>query len=407
MAAPGPRSVTRDAGAPRCHSPGKSYRLPTLALLPAPARTFRNIAVYPTQELLRHLSDGAFFRGGPDWPHFAVQIHARHCWNLIPRPVDSRPHRAEPANDRIERGIWCGPVSSHFGHMIADFGMRIAASSRFDPTTPLVFSIAPDAPEPLPFFWQILDHFGVERSRVLLIRRPVRFDELLVAPQAERRFGGRPSRRHLRMMDALTERDPPPALSADERVFVSRGRWPWGRFAAEAYLDEVFAAAGITVFHPETADLRTQLRVYQRARALIFSEGSALHALQLLGHVAADVTVLARRPGERIAASSLRPRVRSLRYIPAARGVVYGVGRTGRPQQPAGISVIDENACLTGLRRLGIDLGRIWEPRRHAESRDNEIAAWIAYRLATATHPGERAMIESRLHALGLPHLIP
>jgi Glycosyltransferase 61 len=369
-------------------------------------RTFRNIVVYPTQELLRHLAGGAFFRGGPDWPHFAVQIYARHCWNLIPRPVDSRPHRTESASDRIERGIWCGPVSNHFGHMVADFGMRIAASSRLDPVTPLVFSIAPNAPEPLPFFWQILDHFGVERSRVLLLRRPTRFDELLVAPQAERRFGGRPSDRHLRIMDMLTASDPPPVSPVGERIFVSRGCWPHGRFAGETYLDEVFTAAGVTVFHPETVDLRTQLRVYRGARSLIFSEGSALHALQLLGHVAADVTVLARRPRERIAASSLRPRVRSLSYIPAARGVIYGVGRTGRPQQPAGISVIDENACLTGLRRLGLDLGRIWEPRRYAESRDTEIAAWIAYRLATATHPGERAMIERRLHALGLPHLI-
>jgi hypothetical protein len=374
---------------------------------PPRIRIFRNIVVYPTQELLRHLSGGAFFRGGPDWPRFPTQIYARHCWNLIPRPVDSRPCRAEPAGDRVEHGIWCGPVSNHFGHMVADFGMRIAVSSQLDRATPLVFSIAPDTPDPPPFFWQILDHLRVDRGRILLVRRPTRFGELRVAPQAERRFGGRPARRHLRMMDSLTAVHPPAASKEAERVFVSRGRWPKGRFAAESYLDEVFAAAGVTVFHPQTADLHTQLRVYRSARTLIFSEGSALHALQLLGHIDADVAVLARRPGKRIAASSLRPRLRSLRYIPAARGVIHGVGRSGRPQLPAGISVIDENACLTGLRALGVDLRDMWKPRRHADSRDAEIAAWIGYRLATATHPGERAMIERRLRALALPHLIP
>ncbi|HEX2151896.1 MAG TPA: glycosyltransferase family 61 protein [Stellaceae bacterium] len=385
----------------------EALQVHTLASLPARVRTFRNIVVYPTQELLRHLSGGAFFRGGPDWPRFPTQIYARHCWNLIPRPVDSRPYRAEPASDRIERGIWCGPVSNHFGHMVADFGMRIALSSRLDPVTPLVFSIAPDAPEPPAFFRQILDHLGVDQRRILLVRHPTRFGELLVAPQAERRFGGRPARRHLRMMDALTSNRPPPVCPSAERVFVSRGRWPKGRFAAESYLDEVFAAAGVTVFHPETVDLHTQLRVYRGAHTLIFSEGSALHALQLLGHVDADVAVLARRPGKQIAASSLRPRVRSLRYIPAARGVIYGVSRSGRAQLPAGISVLDESACINGLRALGVDLGGIWEPHRHAESRDAEIAAWIAYRLATATHPGERQMIEQRLRAVSLPHLIP
>jgi hypothetical protein len=334
-------------------------------------------------------------------------VYARHCWNLIPRPVDSRPHRAEPASDSVDRGIWCGPISNHFGHMVADFGMRIAVSSRLDPVTPLVFSIAPDAPEPPAFFWHILDHLGVDRGRVLLVRRPTRFGELLVAPQAERRFGGRPARRHLCMMDALTAGRLSPISPRAERVFVSRGRWPKGRFAAESYLDEVFAAVGVTVFHPETVDLHAQLRVYQHARTLIFSEGSALHALQLLGHIDADVAVLARRPGKRIAASSLRPRVRSLRYIPAAREVIYGVGRSGRPQLPAGVSLLDESACINGLRAFGIDLGSIWTPQRYAESRDAEIAAWIAYRLATATHPGERQMIEQRLRAVSLPHLIP
>ena len=82
-------------------------------------------------------------------------------------------------------------------------------SSRIDAVTPLVFSIAPDAPEPPGFFGQILDHLGVDQRRILLVRHPTRFSELLVTPQAERRFGGRPTRRHLRMMDGLTSGRPP------------------------------------------------------------------------------------------------------------------------------------------------------------------------------------------------------
>lgn len=370
-------------------------------------RQFKNIVVHPTQELLRHLSGGAFFRGGPDWPYFPMQIYARHCLRMIPRPVDSRPRPAGRAVESADVGIWCGPVSNHFGHTIADFGMRIAASSRLDATTPLLFSIADTADaEPPPFFWQIIDHLGVDRRRVVLVRRPTRFARLAVLPQAERRLGGGPSRRHLDLMDALTASSSPAERDID-RVFVSRGLWPKGRFAGEAYLDQVFAAAGITVFHPESVDLHAQLRLYRRARQLIFSEGSALHALQLLGHIDADVAVLARRPSRRVAAASLRPRVRSLRYIGAARGVVYGVTASGHPQRPSGISVIDERSLIAGLRSLGIDVGSLWDPNSYAASRDNEIAAWIGYRLASANHPGERPMIEKRLHALSLRHLIP
>src|SRR4051812_44683586 len=81
-------------------TPNPSCEVSTLALPPVPVKAFRNIVVYPTQELLRHLSDGAFFRGGPDWPHFVMQIHARHRWNLIPRPADrtARSLRARGSN---------------------------------------------------------------------------------------------------------------------------------------------------------------------------------------------------------------------------------------------------------------------------------------------------------------------
>lgn len=369
---------------------------------------FRGVIVYPSQEVLRHLSGGAFFRGGPDWPHFAAQIYARHCWRLIPRPVDAKPHPMDQAAEAADCGIWCGPVSNHFGHMIADFGMRILASSRLDATTPLVFSIWDAAgSEPPAFFWQIVDHFGVDRRRVMLVRRPTRFARLAVVPQAERRFGGGPSRQHLREMDALAAaRAARPGRDVGT-VFVSRGRWPMGRFAGESYLDRVLAAAGVTVLHPETVDLQVQLQLYRSARRLIFSEGSALHALQLLGHVDVGVAVLARRPAARTAAAALRPRVRSLRYIEATRGVVHGVTASGRPQEPAGISVLNEARLLAGLASVGVDVAPLWEPSRYAECRDAELAAWIAHRLATASHPGERAMVARRLSALSLRHLMP
>src|SRR3954454_14831682 len=354
--------------------------------------------------MLRHPA-GAFFRGGPQWPHFETQVYARHCWHRIPRPVDSRPLPCDGPVDIVDRGIWCGPISYHFGHMVADFGMRIAASSLLDETTPLVFSIwgNPKAEAP-PFFWQIIDHLAIDRSRVLFVRKPMRFGRLLVLPQAERRFGGGPSRRHLELMDAITA----PPFRADQDlgyVFVSRARWPKGRFAGEAYLDEALPAAGVTVFHPESADLHDQFRLYRRARCLIFSEGSALHALQLLGRVDAEVVILARLPGARMTAVSLVPRVLGMRYIRATGGFIYGLLPSGDRQHPAGISLFDEKHCVSGLRALGIDIAPFWAPRVYAERRDGDIAAWIGNRLAFATHSGERRTIERHLRRLSLRHL--
>jgi len=370
-------------------------------------KSFRNIVVYPSQELLRHLSGGAFFRGGPDWPFFRTQIYARHCWKLLPRPVDSRPYPSDHLVETADRGVWCGPVSNHFGHMIADFGMRIMASSQLDMATPLVFSLWDTAgAEPPPFFWQIIDHFAIDRRRIMLVRRPTGFRRLDVVPQAERRFGGGPSRRHLEAMDAIAS-PAPPGDGDIACAFVSRARWPMGRFAGESYFDQAFAAAGMAVFHPEKVDLQTQLQFYRRARRLIFSEGSAVHALQLMGHIDAEIVVLARRPRSHMAAASLRPRARSVRYIQASRGVIYGLTASGRPQEPSGVSVLHESSFIAGLRSIGVDITPYWDWQRYNERRDVEIAAWTAHRLVSQKHPGERAMIANRLKALSLQHLTP
>ena len=408
-------------------------------------RSFIDIMVHPTQEM--RPPDGAFFRGGPQWPHFQAQIFARHCRGAIPKPVDARPLPAQaewpyfdprclpafwphlygeaaprpqdwrrtlpaladayapltdPAGETVDAGIWCGPIALHFGHMVADFSMRITGSSRVDATARLVFSLPPfrDVAPP-PYFWDIIDHLGVDRRRVLLVRKPTRFSRLSVLPQAERPAGGGPNRRHLRLMDAIAG-----SGTASERdlghVFVSRARLAEGRFAGEAYIEEALTRAGVTVFHPETVDLHAQLRLYRRARTLVFSEGSALHALQLLGHVNADIIVLVRRPRRRMALASLRPRARSLHYLEAVRGLVHGLSRSGRTIRRAGMSVLDEPRFLAGLERTGIGLAPFWDRRAYAERRDADIAAWIAQRRAAGPYPGEQAMIEAQLRALCL-----
>ena len=44
---------------------------------------------------------------------------------------DSNMTEWEFLNEVVEQadcGIWCGPITSHFGHLVADFAMRVAAS---------------------------------------------------------------------------------------------------------------------------------------------------------------------------------------------------------------------------------------------------------------------------------------
>jgi hypothetical protein len=368
------------------------------ASLRAKARSFDDILVHPSLEVLRN--PGALFRGGPAWPRFETQILARTCWFPVPFPVDAKPPPLREAAAAAGEGVWCGPISIHFGHMVADFGMRLAASSRAYPDLPLIFSIwdLPGA-EPFPFFWQMVDHLGIDRARIHLNRTPTLWRRLHVLPQAERRFGGGPHGAHLDFLDAITA--PSPGAPDIACLFVSRAGLPKGRFAGEAVLETALRSVGVTVFRPETVPLAAQLALYRRARRLIVSEGSALHAFQLLGRLEAEMIVLCRRPWRRLAAASLRPRVGALHYVEALKGLVYGLRASGRPQRTTALSILDEGRLLDALGRLGVALA--WDRAAYLRAREADIAAWIAHRMAQAAHPGERAMIERRLRALSLP----
>lgn len=361
---------------------------------------FENIVVHPVQELM--VPSGTFFRGGPEWPYFHSQVLVRHCRGKIPYAIDRRPRPAEGPVESLDRAAWGGPIINHFGHMVADFGMRIAVSGCRDPALPLLFSMATTGrAEPPPFFWQLVEHLGVARDRVILVRRPLRIARLAVLPQAERRFGGGPSAQHLDFMEALAAPSAPPERDIPY-VFVSRAMRRKGRFAGEAHLDEALAAAGVMVFHPEKVDLESQLRLYRRARCLIFSEGSAVYGLQLIGRIDADVVVLTRRPRGRIGFSSLRPRVRSLRYLRALRGLLYGLRASGSAEPDTGISILDERRCLDGFAELGIDLARYWDPAAFRERRDSDVAQWVERRMTRPANAREPAAIEARLRALSL-----
>lgn len=365
------------------------------------AQTFANVVVHPTQALLK--PPFMLFRGGPDWPSFWLRVQARHCRFAVPVPLDVRPRPAAAASGcESADGIWCGPVSQHFGHAIATFGSRIPASIRLDPHAPLVFSAFPGEQPPV-FFWQILARFGVPRERVRIVSTPTMFGRLHVVPQAERILGGAPDESYLALLDELN--GPPPPHN-DSRLYVSRADMWKGKIAGELYLEGVLDALGYTAFRPETFSVEEQLDAYRRASHLVFAEGSALHALQLLGKVSAEVTVIVRRNRARLAQIALRPRVARLGYIDAARGLLHGLRGDGRPQPSAGITLVDVPGLLSGLEEVGVPISSVWDQQAFLARERLDLEVWIDARLRHPLHRNEGEAIRRSLRRLGIDHPI-
>ena len=122
----------------------------------------------------------------------------------------------------------------------------------------------------------------------------------------------------------------------------------------------VLAASGVQVLRPESLPLVEQLRNYRAATNVVMAEGSALHALQLVGRIDADVAVLERRPGTRLAQANVAPRVRSLTYDEVSTKLVHGILPTGRPALPKGLSVADPERLIEAFDRRGVDLRPAW-----------------------------------------------
>lgn len=365
-------------------------------------QTFRNVVVAPIE-----LGAGERFRGGPVWPGYAFRFRARQLRGVLPIRRDGRPTSVAAPAAHLATATWCGPVVRHFGHAVADYGMRLAASARADPTQPLLFGIEPMAgQEPPGFFWEMLDHYGVARSRVVLLRETTVVRELHVFPQSERRRGAGPSWRHLDFLDAILPRPAPEEVEG--AVYVSRSRlrgnrnFPAGEIAGEAYLETALARQGLRIVYPEELTLGRQLDLYRRARLLVFSEGSALHALQLLGRFDAEVVVIVRRRWNRIAAESLRPRARSLTYIHALQGMIHGLRPSGRPDRVRALAILEPDRLLDRLARTGLDLAPVWDEAAYTAQRDHDIAAWRAATLAQGFHPRSEAVIAKCLDRLSL-----
>ena len=373
---------------------------------------FRDVVVAPTESVIGRRTR-AEFQGGPLWPEFDNRLHARHCRGPAPKPFDVAPTPPDEVADTLREAVWCGPVCPHFGHAIADFAMRIAESAHRFPALPLLFCTWPGgAATPPPYFLGFLAQFGVAPHRVVLRDTPIRVGTLHVLPQAERLGGPPPRAEYLDLLDRCTPSDRDAEL-AEATIFVSRSRIHRdtlaGRLAGEAYLDEVLAAAGARVMHPETLPLDEQLRCYRSARRLVFSEGSALHAMQLLGRVRAEVSVLTRRPDLRMARAALRPRAAALHWVDATSGLLRGHHRSGRGvDNSRALAVLDPPVLLARLgEATGLGLARHWDAARFAAASAQDVTRWVRarrLRLRGQAHAAsDAAMVAAGLEALGLP----
>lgn len=352
---------------------------------------FENIPVVPYSHLLPR-SDRLHV-GGPIWHDFENQKCARFFRGGC--KVDEQPPFEQINSVFLEPATWIGPYAGHFGHQIYDFSGRILDSLADSKNQSFVVATHSQDKQILPsFVKQIYSWFGLPLEKIKIVSTPTQFKNLRVFPQAEQPMI-EVSRNYLEQLKVLTEinlgNQPKKKIGT---VYVSRANLH-SHFAGERYLEYLMQLNNIKIIVPEQLSLRDQLLTYTQAETLIFAEGSALHALQLLGEVG-NVIIINRRRNTRLGLEDFLPnRCKKLSYIDPIFDYLASSNQNGDPALFASLSLINIEMLLSQLLALGIDLRKNFNLEKFNECVLVDIRKWldVEIRHPRFQNPGSKSRI--------------
>jgi hypothetical protein len=268
--------------------------------------TLRNVIVAPIEEMLMRWAGGSIWRGGPQQPPGRPCSALNHYRGnqAVSDPAQAL-DGAEGWPMETKRLFWCGPLVNHFGHQLGEFGGRVLMASLDHRQGTLLF-LHPDSNQSMTTLlaWQQawIRFLNPGRKPILISSGGFRAQELVIIPEHQR-LGQAPNPSYL---TALTRRGQTLTAAAIHNIVVfSRTRFApgtdprrlHGSVAGEHQFDAWMASQGAQIIFPETLSLDDQLRLLHNAKRLVIAEGSALHALELIGwQPEKQVAVIARRP---------------------------------------------------------------------------------------------------------------
>jgi hypothetical protein len=81
-----------------------------------------------------------------------------------------------------------------------------------------------------------------------------------------------------------------------QKLYVSRRHYLHaGSYLGETFVEDILTKSGFRIIYPELERIVDLVNAYSNADAIVFSEGSAIHVLELCGKVKAKVLVICRR----------------------------------------------------------------------------------------------------------------
>jgi hypothetical protein len=244
------------------------------------------------------------FIGGPVLPDTADNQKLRHHrWGRV---ADSA--RSDEIYNAVVGGdvAYGGAIIHHYGHMVAEAIHRIVPARMFYGSNKFLFVSAlgdrslNEYPKFPGYIKDMLRFLEIHEDNIAVINENSTIENLMLVEQGCS-IGSTTNEQYLDIMREFSDRrlcELHSETLPSKRVYVCGKKDGGGIILGETYLQSIIEQAGFWVFRPEEHPFSFQLYVYSQAEMLIFSEGSAVHTVAVLGREAlGNVSLLVRRPG--------------------------------------------------------------------------------------------------------------
>ncbi|RED18425.1 glycosyltransferase 61 family protein [Pontivivens insulae] len=248
-----------------------------------------DLLVLKSMDEARRVSFGLYDRDGQPMPNTAVGGVKYYT-----QPVTHLDSWPDGTVDGPERIFYGGHATDQFGFTILNSIGRLWALDRVATDVPILFH-SNLRQRRVPFLRPMLDLLSVPNP-ILFYKGPFRVGSAVIPnDQFGEPLGGLATER---FREWLASRLPPAGpVQKGRRVYLTRTALPdtMGRFACERILEQNLEANGYEIIAPETLSMMEQIKLYQDAETLLFSESSALHLYALVRRPEQKVGVVLRR----------------------------------------------------------------------------------------------------------------
>ncbi len=265
--------------------------------------------------------------------------------------------------------LYAGFAFRHFGHYMVECTHRLWAYSKLTSSIKGVVILPEKKGHKLsPFMEQALTYMQIPLKSVQLISTITEVEHLIVPEQASHIKN--PFKLSSSYLDFLSENEEKffhsyKSQNSDypEKLYVSRSHLIHkGGIAGEAYIETILQEdENFYIFKPENYSLHEQMNYYRHAKVCIFSEGSAIHGLELLGWLnkMSTVAIIFRRAGNQFLSRVIESRSQNLCQFKSTKMIHPLKNDMHKRPNPANILSIFSNVDLLLKFFRDNDLGQL------------------------------------------------